>query len=162
MNIGPEWVFCIHCHKGLRSATYNNRFPHKLQLELVTVRLIHYLRVEIFYLWMNIERRILTWTMDKGFVDLYFEIYILKALPSPNGVADRCNMDHMGGFMLIPSYGNIISWYLWAQIINRRYWQRKKIQCIFIGYTKIIYRFSKLLIFLFPCVAVMPDWRASK
>ena len=112
MHIGFEWVLWIHLHKELWFIAANNRVPQKLQLDLVAVRLIHYSRDGIFYYWMKREIHALTWTMGKGFVDLYFERHLRPELSLTNGIVKGRNLDHMGVFMLTSSCRNIIIWYL--------------------------------------------------
>ena len=142
MNINLGWVIWIHCPKVLWVIAVNDHVPHKFQLELVAVRIIHYSRVEIFYCCINNERHALPWNMEKGFIDIYFERHIRPNLSLPNGSINRRNLNCMGVLMLTPSCRNIIIWYLWVQNINIKKWQRKHIQCISIGSNKIIYRFS--------------------
>ena len=87
---------------------------------------------------------------QKQFKPLFW-IYLQPDLSSPNGVVKRYNMDNMGFFMLMPSFRKNIIWYFWVQNINRKQWQSKKFQCIFIGRNKIIWKFSKKnLSFCFP------------
>ena len=138
VNIGFEWVVWIHFHKNLRLCTANNSVLFKCQLDLVAVILIHYMRVDIFYCWMNLERRTHPCTMEKYFVNLYFGIYIWPDFSLPNLFFEINDMNHMVFFTPTPSCGNIISWYLWVQNINRKYWQRKKTQCILFVHNEII------------------------
>ena len=126
-NIRLELVVWIHCSKVLKSVVSSNIVTCKLQLYLVAFRLIHYLCVDILYLSMNYKRHALSWKMDKAFVDLYCERYLQPDLCSPNVVVDKRYLYHMEVFMETPSCGNIISWYLWFQNINIKYWRRKQI-----------------------------------
>ena len=57
---------------------------------------------------MKRESKSLPWTVEKGFVGLYFERYLQPYLYLPNGVFYRHNMDHVVVFMTTLYCGNII------------------------------------------------------
>ena len=111
---------------------------------------------------MKRERHALSWNMEKGFVNLYFERYLYPYLSSSNGVVKRGKMDHMGVFTLMPSCSNIIRWYLWVQNININSGKGSRSKVYPLGIIRSSAGFSKQLQFLFPCIKFIPDWWVSK
>ena len=142
MIFGFEWVVWIHRHKFLWSVAANNHIPCKLQLDLITARLIYYSHVDIFYCWMKCERHTLPWTTGNFFLAFILKDIFYQTSPSPNGVVERRDMDHMGFSKPMSSCRKRISWYLWVQNTNRKELLREQIQCIFIGRNNISCIFS--------------------
>ena len=88
--------------------TANNHVSCKFQLDIVTVIIIYYSRVDIFYLCMKRERHALPWNMEKKSKRL-IEKCLQPDLSLSNGVVKRHNLDHMVFFTLMLSSRKNIS-----------------------------------------------------
>ena len=99
--------------------------------------------------------------MDKCLVYLYFEIYIWPDLYSSNGISNRHSMYHKEVFMLTPSCGKIIFWYLLVQESTKSGGEGSRSNVYLLSLIISYAGFPKNWSFS-PCIEVMHDWRARK
>ena len=100
--------------------------------------------------------------MEKGFSGLYFERYFRQDLTLTNGVVERCNLDRMGVFMPMPSYGKLSDDMCESTISTDNIGKVIISNVYSLGVIISFAVLPKQFLFLFPYVEVMPNWQVIK
>ena len=160
MNAGFKWVVWIHSHKVLWYVATNNCVTTQLQLILVAVRRIHYLRAEIFYWFLKREGHVLPWTMAKGFSTFILKYIFDQTYPSHMDLS-RDVVWIICDFSCRRRPAETVLANICEAKISKTNWRSKQIQCIFIGRNNTVCIFADM-ISLFPPLCWGHGWLASE